>query len=91
MERRGQAEQQQSHRHQERQIPVAGATNIRGRRVRSRCGRLFRRTKRAINFAHPPLKIVGQSIEPLSHRTVGALSRKATASDDLTLNSAKVV
>ena len=52
---------------------------------------LFRRTKRPINFAHPLLKIVGQLIEPSRHRAVGGLIRNATASDELTLNSDKVV
>jgi hypothetical protein len=54
-------------------------------------GHLFRRTKRAINFAHPFLKTIGQLIEPSSHRAIGGLIREATASDDLTLNSDKVV
>jgi hypothetical protein len=53
--------------------------------------RLFRRTKRSINFAHPPLKIIGQSIEPSSHRAIGGLIRKATAFNDLILNCAKVI
>jgi hypothetical protein len=54
-------------------------------------GHLFRRTECPIYFAHPLLKIVGQLIEPSSHRAIGGLICNATSSDELTLNSDKVV
>jgi hypothetical protein len=52
---------------------------------------LFRRTKCPIHFAHLLLEIVGQLMEPQRRRAIRGLVRKATASDDLILNSDEVV
>ncbi len=48
---------------------------------------LFRRTKRAIYFAHPQLNLVGQFMEPESGPGIAGFIRQAMAFDDLVLDS----